>query len=567
MELGIKNFLTYRQINEALKPSQFRKYMNLETEAIYKDKLSDVFPKKKRIYIDFIDFDYEQVLEWSDEYPKIKDILEQKGYDIVDYIQNKAKKKGQDNNITKITKVLSDQNQIKLYEHDWVVKKFLKGKSKDSSFKTCIALSIHPYDIAGMSTDRGWTSCTNIVNGSFANRVIDSIKEGTIIAYLVFEDDKNIKNPISRIVLNTYISKENNVIWIPENVCYGVSINNSDLEVSFNSTLFVWANENLNNVKVSPEELFIKNDMVYDDDKVIGYRKDEKSDSWISINDEYKNMLFWKVYGGSWNIKEEGTSINYKNDYVSEFISEIQIETDGTNLVMDGVYLDMEIDSEYCRPQTLNLKEHIIRLNNDNEYFKNFWKRVRKYAISKDLFLKNGDVLFNKIKKIRHESIYSNVEVLYKLFIDYVEYTNDVKYRSSTLDRYFPGHSGNVDLDLKYRNKDKMIEYIEIFDDYFRENSNVIKTKEMISFYKKYSPSEYKSIEDIKSDNIIMNLSFVFDNYTLLYAGDESTGIKEVPLFRVMQKFPPHVYMSIGISSLPESGVPIYTNVTLRTNV
>lgn len=56
-----------------------------------------------------------------------------------------------------------------------------------------IVLSRHPYDIAGMSTGRGWTSCMNLFTGMYKEYVDSSIKAGVLIAYLCSPNDKQVK--------------------------------------------------------------------------------------------------------------------------------------------------------------------------------------------------------------------------------------------------------------------------------------------------------------------------------------------------------------------------------------
>ena len=75
-------------------------------------------------------------------------------------------------------------------------------------FKGKIIISRHPYDIAGMSTDRGWTSCMNLGgSGSYKNYVFPAIINGTLIAYLVNENDTNINKPISRLLIKPYVKR------------------------------------------------------------------------------------------------------------------------------------------------------------------------------------------------------------------------------------------------------------------------------------------------------------------------------------------------------------------------
>lgn len=90
----------------------------------------------------------------------------------------------------------------------------------ESSGKYKIVVSRHPYDIVGMSTGRGWTSCMNLKDGCNRHYVNQELRHGTIIAYLVKDNDLNITNPISRILLKPYINKKGIVVLYPQETDY-----------------------------------------------------------------------------------------------------------------------------------------------------------------------------------------------------------------------------------------------------------------------------------------------------------------------------------------------------------
>lgn len=64
-----------------------------------------------------------------------------------------------------------------------------------------VVISRHPYDIIGMSFDRGWSSCMDFKNGSNKKFIKKDLAKGTLVAYLVKDTDKNINNPTARIAL------------------------------------------------------------------------------------------------------------------------------------------------------------------------------------------------------------------------------------------------------------------------------------------------------------------------------------------------------------------------------
>ena len=81
------------------------------------------------------------------------------------------------------------------------------GKNITNAIKNknlCLAISNHAYDIAGMSTNRDWTSCMNILNGESKEYVAADIEFGTMIAYIIDSKDTNIEHPYGRILIKPY---------------------------------------------------------------------------------------------------------------------------------------------------------------------------------------------------------------------------------------------------------------------------------------------------------------------------------------------------------------------------
>lgn len=68
-----------------------------------------------------------------------------------------------------------------------------------------IVISRHPYDIIGMSTNRGWTTCHDLndkrYNGNHLHNIANNLRGGCLIAYLIRKNDRNIKDPISRCLI------------------------------------------------------------------------------------------------------------------------------------------------------------------------------------------------------------------------------------------------------------------------------------------------------------------------------------------------------------------------------
>jgi hypothetical protein len=67
-----------------------------------------------------------------------------------------------------------------------------------------LVISNHAYDIAGMSTNRNWTSCMNIFNGINKEYVENDIKYGTLVVYVIDKNDTNINQPYGRVLIKPY---------------------------------------------------------------------------------------------------------------------------------------------------------------------------------------------------------------------------------------------------------------------------------------------------------------------------------------------------------------------------
>ena len=107
-----------------------------------------------------------------------------------------------------------------------------------------IVISRHPYDVAGMSTDRGWRSCMNLVDGVNRHYVLTDIKQGSIIAYLINADDLNVRKPLARILIKPYKEKGN-----PKNLAMMGDAVYGTAPASFKTQVDTWINQNYNQDK------------------------------------------------------------------------------------------------------------------------------------------------------------------------------------------------------------------------------------------------------------------------------------------------------------------------------
>jgi hypothetical protein len=208
-------------MNEALKPSEFRNLMNVG-RGIARKRINKIWPRLKKM-ADFTnrsgDRLYFNIEQSNDlEIPsknEIVNFLSNNNYDIVDFSKGFVKKED-DKNIIRLGKVLtmigkSDKTALDLLQK-YNNEKSLLTKTGEEYF---MVISRHPYDIGSMATGRNWRSCMNLRGGEDRHYVEIDIELGTIISYLVEKNDKNIQDPISRVLIKPYLNQDdlNDVLY------------------------------------------------------------------------------------------------------------------------------------------------------------------------------------------------------------------------------------------------------------------------------------------------------------------------------------------------------------------
>ena len=165
--------------------------------------------------------------------PAVKEAVESMGYVVDNYLAGTAIQRDGKRTM-RIGKLLSkDKDVLRAFESD------PKRKShKVAQGELMVVISRHPYDIIGMSFDRGWTSCMNLKDGSNKKYLKGAVKAGVLVSYLVKATDANINNPIARILLVPYHREAGGTVLVPDG-SYG------DAPASFRkivSTFCQWAN-------------------------------------------------------------------------------------------------------------------------------------------------------------------------------------------------------------------------------------------------------------------------------------------------------------------------------------
>ena len=246
--------------------------------------------KEERTY-----FPLKSIKKSNIEIPEeIKKMLDNNGFYITDYragIAMKKSKPGEPKNLNqiKIGKILQRLNQTNLLKQFNERLGTSKKDIQNINFELCI--THNPYDIAGMSTDRNWTSCMNLNNGAYKISTLLQVQYGGMVAYLISADDKNIEKPFARIAIKRFISKNNSskFIFLAENRIYGdEGLAN---ELYFQEKLIEILEKSNELTSDNESYYYMKNDLnSYSDtySKYINYINDNADLSKFTLNQLYK---------------------------------------------------------------------------------------------------------------------------------------------------------------------------------------------------------------------------------------------------------------------------------------
>lgn len=198
--------------------------------------------------------------------------LKKLGYRVTDYAKGHAVHEDSPDRVLSIGKILN-KHGIAEEETPFLNKKGDKTMNLGQLFSADenraaysaekkIVITRNKYDVAGMSTGRGWTSCMNMVKkDGFVNNshfLPKDIREGTLTAYLAKTSDPDLKSPIGRINLKHFESRDwsSGSIFRPEQARYGSTT------VGFPGQVEEWAN------KAYPAKpgIYVKHHSLYDDD-------------------------------------------------------------------------------------------------------------------------------------------------------------------------------------------------------------------------------------------------------------------------------------------------------------
>ena len=114
---------------------------------------------------------------------------------------------------SRIIKEFNDCLDEGIKQYNTYSKELVDKKKKNQEYE--IVISRLPYDLARMSTGRGWRSCMTLPTekdsegGQCHEFVKHDIEKGTLICYFIRKDDHKIESPLGRILLKPYLYMPN----------------------------------------------------------------------------------------------------------------------------------------------------------------------------------------------------------------------------------------------------------------------------------------------------------------------------------------------------------------------
>lgn len=427
--------------------------------------------------------------------PEIKEVLDNAGFFCPDYKEGYVYKTNDTELKRKYSLVPILEKNVKDKDRFKQLKKLFDERlgtgRKEINKKLLLVISHNSEDIGAMSTGRDWTSCMNLVDGMYKETPLKQVKYGGMVAYLIFDDDKNIEHPIARIAIKRLVNEldENAYIFVSENRVYG------EIDTAKNANM----SEKLNQLLEKSNKITGKSSGIY-------IRKDEDSYSDSKINEVVK--LTPK------NVNEILMKYFDRNEYIDKI----------STLIVTG-----KIKAKYLRKDVFDKF-----FNNMNAY--------AQYIVIHKNNIKNKKIIITAVNNLLNTSIFSNDYASMALNLLIYGKIKDKKLYIKVFDNAYANTVDNIlkmrdthtelyNLFLNYvlRKKDVyllkplIIKGLIDFDDdmlklYLNENDILLmeilmKRKDIIENNKQYIDILINHFKDDDPDNYLYKLLHTFNQY------------------------------------------------------
>ncbi len=473
-------------------------------------------------------------------------------------------KDGREYKLTKFLQLLTEQKlkNVTKEEYDYILNAYdvkeiipyyiskLPPKSilNDSNkINLSVVISRNPYDIAGMSTDRRWTSCMKLPNddpsiypgGAYHQHLMHDIELGTLVAYLIEPIDKNIDRPYARIAIKPYQNIiDKSIMLYSESKIYHDDSLDENIYEEFNKIV----HEFLDKIQDSKEGIFESMPDLYNDSGENFKIKTNKNEKSILIRNiiDFNKILDIDNNTGIDIIKKAIVTSQSKNNntYIEMFNNLASVY----NLIID--YLDIEIPQLITKIVTesltadnyqnktvidesgkmmsiLNLLDIIHYKSLSNKYFDekylnsllNVMKNKIKWIEDHEFDIKNINsydfYIVDNNKNKEYDSVYGD---LYRInnrwrIPNYGDITFTNQYNSNKIEKMYSIYV--------VKSGDKINKFIYKLDlDAFVNLTNII------TFYKVYSKKEPKSTYNFNYDITFNVKAFIIKDHDY----EESNG-------------------------------------------
>lgn len=203
LQNGVEAFAEREEILlEEISKYEFKPHIRAALDAAAGKRVEDAgikkfFNSRDRLYMPFDD----NVNLDSHTRLGVEHVLRTRGYQVTDYKAGYATGAEDGKQTYKIGRLLRKMGA------DFLLKSFMEDAARYDTQKFFVVLSRDVVDIERMSTNRNWRSCLSH-DGDNIDSLHKEIENGTLVTYLVSENDPEINNPLGRILLKPYLRDE-----------------------------------------------------------------------------------------------------------------------------------------------------------------------------------------------------------------------------------------------------------------------------------------------------------------------------------------------------------------------
>ena len=376
-----------------------------------------------------------------------------------------------------------------------------------------VVISQNPKDIAYMSTYRAWESCMTLpLGGSSAGKhhkdVFCEVKNGGLIAYLIEADDKEIKDPLSRIRIRRFENETGESYALPEEAIYGENIE------GFANVVKSWISGHQSS-KLRPGKYTLQG----------GEWSDTFSNSLVVAPDDEKSLSAWISAPES----QEGAVVPYwvVTDHLKTEESDL-FEEDGELSNLNG---DSEIEMIfYGREDAYEYKNIYGRHSINNHIYEELQRMCeREYRDYQESEGMSSDEI--------EENIYNGEDQKQCRFSEYL----DQEYERF---RITEGEDNHTDV-MRRAVADKLLDSTGIYSknlvglvkEYLFDSDKITDTTIKNRFIEQYGDEYPDVVESLMNQKSTKNLKMMASFYKTLKEGGQKENLKNVLVSEIISAF------------------------------